>query len=238
MVSALAHDVHYLVIGVGGILIANNNGQALMDVLRDPAGGTSWASFIDDLMVGFSALASGSIPPVCWYHFPIYIKSGSSLGVQARTAHTADITSGQVVMYAFGEPSRPDMWWCGSRVESLGVTAASSSGTSVTPGTTGTYGSWTDLGATSGRYRAIQLGFGGTDATAAAVGYFTQIGVSSSQLAGTPLFHHTVTTGEVSGRHWSMPVWCDIAPGATVQARSTATAGTTETLQIAAYGVY
>lgn len=237
VVAALAHDVHYIIIGVGGIGVSTGNGQALMDFMSDPAGGTSWGSFIDDLPVGFSgSISNETIFPI-WYHFPVWVKAGTSFGVRARTAHTSDLTAGQIAVYAFGDPKRPDMWWCGQKVETIGATAASSTGTSITAGSTGTFGSWTTVGTTGGRYGAVQMGFCGTDATAASVGYHFQIGMGSQKLPGSPNHHLVVTTGERMGRAFHGPIWCDIPSGTTVQARGTATAGTIEAMFVTAHGV-
>jgi hypothetical protein len=57
VLPALAHDCEYLWLGVSGISASAKANTALMDLLIDPAGGTSWVSLIDDMVVGaaFSA---------------------------------------------------------------------------------------------------------------------------------------------------------------------------------------
>ena len=198
LLAALAFDVHYLVVGFSGMTVSGAAHYALADVLVDPAGGTAWRTFIDDLVCGFSAVAKHT-----WYHFPIFIKSGTSIGSRVRTSHTVAATSPICIIYAFGNPSRPEQWWCGSSVETLGVTAASSIGTSVTPGNTGAWGNWTNIGAvTSSRYGAVQVGFNGTDAGAALLGYYFQLGYNNVQLPGSPEFYAGVDTTE---RMWLGP---------------------------------
>lgn len=237
ILSALSFDVHYLIVGISGIIAGSpSNADSLLDVLIDPAGGTSWSSFVDDLMCG-----NTSASPCAFYHFPVFIKSGTSIGVQARTAQGSDITLGRVQMYAYGNPSRPERWWCGSKVETLGSTPASSRGTTVTPGATGTYGSWTDIGSTtSARYGAIQLGVNGTTGTSAARGYYWQMGYSSTQLPGSPtVYASTVTSSETMARTGlNQLIWCDIPSGTQMQARATCSSTAADSPTVAFYGVY
>jgi hypothetical protein len=237
--AALTHDVHYLVIGIGGISLTNANSNALADIVSDPAGGTTWGSFIDDLACGYTGAVGTSTTLGVWYHFPVFIKAGTSLGIRCRTAHTVDITTGMSSIYCYGNPTRPDMWWCGSKVETLGATPASSNGTAIPAGASSAFGAWTTVGTSTGRYGAIQLGINGTDASALGVGYWAQLGAGSAQLAGTPNYYFQVSTNEVMGREgMQMPVFCDVPEGTTIQARAAGSAGTVENVQMSAYGVY
>lgn len=239
LLSALAFDVHYLAVGFSGYHIGSAAEYALADILLDPAGGTSWRAFIDDLLVGFSCDAFNSNSRI-WYHFPIFIKAGTSIGSRARTSHTVAAANPRVAIYALGNPSRPEMWWCGSAVETLGVTAASSIGTSVTPGNTGAFGAWANIGVvTSGRYGSIQMGWNGTDANVSALSYHFQIGYNNMPLPGCREFY--VAT-EATERTWAGlpgPIWCDIPQGEQMQIRGTAS-GTAEIWAggLALYGVY
>lgn len=241
LLSALGHDVHYLVVGLSGFLVSTAAHYCLLDILQDPTGGTTWASLADDLVCGYTN-AAGTAPAVAtlWYHFPVFIKSGTSLGSRARTSHTSTV-AGKVSIFAYGNPSRPDAWWCGQGIETLGVTAASSIGTSITPGNTGTYGSWTNIGGTSNaRYGAVQWGLNGTDATAANNGYYFQIGYGSNILPGASTGYSVITTIEQSAfLRPDGPIWCDIASGTQFQMRGTAN-GTAEIWAggAAIYGVY
>jgi hypothetical protein len=228
VLSALAHDVHYIEILFAGIVSATNNVNALADLLVDPAGGTTWSELIDSLPCGFSVATIGERGYPIGYRFPLYIPSGSSLGVRARTRHTADITTGQVAINAFGDPSRPDAWWCGRSVETLGASAATSSGTAHTPGASNAFSAWATIGTSTGRYGAIQLGFGGTDAAAAAAGVRWQIGVGSSKLPGTPDQHVCITTNETAARYFNGWIPCDIPSGSAVQVRAASSAASPE----------
>jgi len=239
VISALTHDVHYLVVSFGGVSgTATADTACLADILIDPAGGTSWTALINDLVIGFMpVLTGGQVGHQIYYYFPLWIPAGASLGVQSR----CNVVSWQsrVCMWAYGNPSRPDMWWCGQGVESLGINAASSKGTDITPGSTTATFSWTNVGSpTSYRYGAIQFGQNGSDATATAIGYFAQIGVGGARLPGSPTFYWANDTSERSARTGCCnPIWCDIPAGTQMQVGACAS-GSAEVHDVALYGVY
>lgn len=237
VISATTADIQFLCIGISGYNTSTANMQVLMDILQDPAGGTAWASLIDDLICGFTpTLAASGQSFSLFYYFPLWIKAGTSIGAQARCAHTST-QSGRVAIWAFGEPSRPDAWWCGQKVESLGINAASSSGTNVTPGDSGTFGSWTTIGTSTGRYGAVQMGVNGSDATSAALGYFWQLGYGSAQMPAAPVWFTCNTTSEIGQRCFPFPLNCDVPSGTTWQVRGTASGASAEVHNVAVYGV-
>jgi hypothetical protein len=240
VLSALAFDVHYLVVGLNGLNLAATATDALLDVLVDPAGGSSWSSLIDDLVCGYLPSNNREQHMGTMYSFPLYIPAGSSLGVRCRTASASSVTAGdpKVIMWAYGNPSRPSMWWCGSKVESLGISAATSKGTTVTPGNSGTYGSWATIGTSSGRYGAVQYGINGAGSAQTAVGYYWQIGTNSTQLPGSPtMFSTNDTTDMVSTAGNQGPIFCDIPESTVMQMRATCS-GTAQAHNAAIYGVY
>lgn len=238
LLSALAHDVHLLVIAFGGYALANNNANALFDVLVDPAGGTSWTAFINDLLCGFTPVPATTNAGIQqYYYFPVYIKAGTSVGGRARTAPVGGPTNPRVAIWAFGNPSRPAMWWCGSAVESLGINAASSAGTTISPGGTGAAGTWTTIGTSTAPYGAVQFGIQGPDGTATAKGGHWELGVGSTVVPAHA--HHTsCDTSENLTRTGTVgPIWCDRPSGTVWQMRGTLS-GATENYNGAVYGVY
>lgn len=238
--SALAHDVHLLelcIYGTGGLL-----SNSLMDVMIDPAGGTSWTEFISDIVCGFQpAQGSASINNASLqYSFPIWIPAGASLGVRGRNNDTAT-NSSWVVSHVYGDPSRPQMWWCGQKVETLGVTAASSDGTVWTPGASGTMSTpWTTIGTSTAHYGAVQLGFNGADdGTVVARGLHIQMGYGSTQLPGSPTFYHNTGTAEIYAQYlYGLPIWCDVPAGTVWQVRGTYSGTASDAVQSAIYGIY
>jgi hypothetical protein len=138
VLPALSHDCEYLWLGVSGIGNSGGANAALMDVLVDPAGGTSWSELISDLLVGFSAnIVYNTTPqgvPV-EYHFPLWIPAGASVGARIRMQNASAPTGTRVMAVAAGGNRNPASWWCGQKVETVGTMAPSSSlGQIVTPG--------------------------------------------------------------------------------------------------------
>lgn len=242
VLSALSHDVHWLVIGVSGFQTNNAANDTLLDIMIDYAGGTSWGSFIDDLIVGYlQAETTGSAGTTRYFHFPLWIPAGASLGARGRTAHTIASANGRVIIQAFGGPSLKTQWWCGQKIESLGINAATSKGTNVTPGVSGAYGSWTSIGAgIAGRYGAVQPALQGAGAALTAnIGYYFQIGADSTKLPGSPTTHWSTNTNETAIQNGTpMPIFCDMAAGTQLQMRVAASLAAAQVVNCAIYGVY
>lgn len=237
--NEITRDVHYLVIGMSGFGATNADCQVLLTVLSRPTGG-SYATLIDSLVCGYTSPANnaGGVPQ--FYHFPIWIPANTEIQVVARTARTSTIT-GRVGIWAFGEPSRPEMWWCGTKVESLGINASTSKGTDVATVASGT-GSWVDIGSvTSARYGALQFGANGTDGTAATVTYYFQIGHndggSTAPLRGVPPIIRLITSTEVGMSAGQFtPMQCNVPAGSQLAVRARSSASS-ETVNVAIYGV-
>jgi hypothetical protein len=129
-----------------GILVHINNGSTAattrnyhVDVGIDAAGGTAYTVVIPDLLGGHSAPATvGGI----FYYFPLYIPAGASVAVRASGNVATTFNVGVTV---FGKPRRPDSVMAGQKVVAFGATAASATGTTVTPGTTAE-GAYVQLG--------------------------------------------------------------------------------------------
>lgn len=234
--GVLAHDVHFIVLKTASTGTSGANAEIALDLLIDPAGGTSWAVLINDIAIGMTKAGSADTGTNFHeYFFPIFIPANATLGFQAKTHHTATIAC-RAMLWAFGEPSRPDLWWCGRGVETLG--ASGSGGTAVTPGNTGAWGSWTNVGATTGAlYGAVQLGWCGRDAVAAAMGYYAQMGYGGLILAGSPSTYHTYNATESGVHNVAGPIWCNIPQGTQMQVRAMAS-GTADIQQYTIYGVY
>lgn len=236
---ALDHDVHYLVLTFAATALSGANSNALCDILVDPAGGTAWTELINALICGGAPLQT--LPELApFYHFPIFIHAGSSVGIRARSAHTANITTGRILAWAYGEPNRPAAWWCGSKVETIGAVEAESKGTDFTPVELA-WSAWVNIGSvTSARYGAIQLGVGpvnGISATGAT--YRIQMGYDSVVLPGHHFAQRVNSTiedmksaallGHVHG--------CDIPAGTQMQVRAHSNIAP-QVINAAMYGVY
>lgn len=132
LLPALTHDCEYLVLAVSGFGLSGSNTSALLDILIDPAGGTSWSELISDLLCGFTVVidydALGNLGVPLMYHFPLWLPAGTSIGALARCAHgSAFANAPRVIAYAAGGNRNPASWWCGQRVETVGTFVAASS---------------------------------------------------------------------------------------------------------------
>jgi hypothetical protein len=234
-IAAITHDVHLLKVSIHSCFTSGTNTSSLLDILIDPAGGTSWATapLIDDLLAGYVLLGtSGAGHRV--YEFPIYIKSGSSIGGRVRSA-TGSKTC-VVIVEAYGEPSRPDEWWCGSKVQGIGIVAASSKGTDHTPGSTGTFSTWTNFGSTLTQpCGALQFATqGGAQTTLTAVAYHFQMGVNSVQIG--PTVWKINDSGEACLTQPLGLMLCNLPTGTQMMVRGTCS-GTAQAQDLAIYAV-
>jgi hypothetical protein len=228
LLSALSRDIEYLVLGLGGCDTTNEDNSALVDLLKDPAGGTSWADAASNLAAGFTVTPGAQVGLMTWYHFPLWLKAGTSIGLQARKAGATAATTGRCAIWAFGAPKNPHQWWCGQKIESIGINEASSKGTAHTPGNTGSYSTPAAIGSTTKRWGAMQLGLNGSDSSMLAVSYYWQICIAGAKLPGTPTYAQSCSASEASARSgFPGVVHCDIPAGTEVQVRGTCS-GTAE----------
>ena len=235
----LAQDVQLIVIGIGGTAVSAANTPTLMDLLVDPSGGTSWSTLIADLVCGYSRNTGASDPYTLYYTFPLFIKAGSKLGIQARSGHTVPAANATCGIWVFGQPSRPGMWWCGQAVEGVGITPASSSGTAVTPGSSNSWGSWTSIGSpTTAAFGALQFATNAADNTQNTGSYHFEVGYGSTRLALAPFQQ----AGGTSESRASFGPWLvnnvDVPAGTQMQVRGMASGATIDAYDIAIYGTY
>ncbi len=243
ILTALAHDVHYLVLNVGGFFLSTADGKVAMDVLINTAGGAPDTLLIADLAVGCSTTqAAGRSITSRTYHFPLFIPSGSTVGVRQRARHTANLTTGRLIMYAHGDPSYPQAWWCGRGVETLGITGTTgnaSYGAAITPGGSGAWGSWTTIGTSTSDYGAVQVGINGSDSGMANNLAQFEFGHGSTRAPGIPPIHVAPASSErfvsIALNLW--PGFCSVRSGTTWQARGMQQS-TAEAYYCTVYGVF
>lgn len=239
LLSALSRDLHLITVGIGNILTSSQDNSALADLLYDPAGGTSWSSLVDDLLCGWSSTIGGAQDLNVYYAFPIWVPAGASIGMRIRkTGGTA--SSAKVRVYGFGDPANPDLWWCGQKVESLGIDASNSKGTDVTPGTSSSFGSWTAIGTSTRRYGALNFGIGlaGVTSVTANHRYNFEMGSGSARIEGTGTYSAVMNSGLVTRYGMNLHL-VDIPASTALQARaSDSGASGGQTPNVAFYGVY
>jgi hypothetical protein len=241
LLPALAHDCEYLVMAVSGFALSGANTSALLDILIDPAGGTSWSELIADLLCGYSSFVemdgSGNFGVPVMYHFPIWLKAGTSIGAQARCAHGSAFTNTpRVVTFAAGGNKNPASWWCGQKVATVGTMDPSASrGQTHMSGASGAFSSWTSLGsATAARAGALQYGVQGPgSASVSGKVYRYEFGAGSSQIG--PCCYRGMGGLEVGTHFFPGPVFCDIPAGTQMQVRAACGTTSPQSLDCAAY---
>lgn len=236
--TALTHDVEYLILQPIGFWTAAAVNRTMIDIMIDPAGGSSWATtpLIADLICGGWANVTGA-GGVSSYHFPLRIPAGASLGARARCSHTVAATGATIMATVFGGNRNPGSWWAGSKVTAIGTTGATSSGTSITPGATGAYSAWTSVGSTlADRAGAVQWAIQMQASAATAKGYYFEFGAGSTRIG--PPHWAQVTTSELAYQITETgPLFVDIPLGTQIQARGTCSTTVPDTFDVAAYVV-
>ena len=238
LLTAVPFDVEMMMFGFLNYNTTGTNTATLIDILVDPAGGTTWDTtnpLINDLLAGQSATVTGLVGIPMWYHFPLWYKSGASFGARARNASGSTV-AGRVVMIAKGGNGNPGSYWCGQSVESIGITAASSTGTAHTPGNSGSFSSWANIGSTQvGNGGAVQFGVHSAQSTLTAIQYYFQFGIASTQIG--PTIHRICTTAEQGSNSQTGPIWYASPNGTQWMARATAS-GTAVAHAVAIYVVH
>lgn len=140
--ATVAQDVYGISICFGGGYTTGAIRRWFVDLLIDPAGGTSWSVAIANLLAGSPSTSFLGYN----YYFPLYLKAGTSIGIQA--ACSTGTQAIRACIRVFGKPSRPDLVKVGTKVETFGAVTGTTSGTSITPGSS-SLGSYVSLGTTS-----------------------------------------------------------------------------------------
>lgn len=167
----------------------------LLDIGVDPAGGTSYAAIISNIVCGCSpALTAAGARE---FFFPIFIKAGSSVAVRIQGSNA---TAGTVRIAArfYGKPNAGELLPVGFYSETIG-TITNSSGVSFTPGNAAD-GSWVDLGATTKPLWWWQLGYQIDNATITAEYTYIELAFGDASNKHS-IFRvmHGGTTAEVCG---------------------------------------
>lgn len=179
--ASVDHDCYGIYINFSDMTGSGASADGICNVGIDTAGGTSYTTLIPDLLMSNAAVFftnGNSIAGGIHYYFPIFIPAGSSVGVQFSVSNSP-ANAPTAMCTLFGQPTRPDAINVGRWVESVGITSATSSGTSVTAGTSSP-GSWVSLGSPTRSGWFTQVGMGLLDTSAASEGYLCDIGAGDA----------------------------------------------------------
>ncbi len=198
-----AYETFYLEIFLSAFRASTLAKNALVTIGIDHSGGTTYTDQ-EILYLLASSAAAPSYGGVT-YRFPLFIPAGSALAAKA-SVNNATVGTGYVGVRLYGQPTAPEVMRYGTYIESWGETTASSSGTSVTPGTA-SEGAWVDLsgGNTTRPYWWWQCGWGSNDASLINNIYVLDVGVgdgTTKELAIRDEMHGNSGTLE---EHWKRP---------------------------------
>jgi hypothetical protein len=243
ILSALTHDVEYLRLILTGTFNATANNNCLMDLLVDPAGGTSWSTLIPSLMVGGVNLMSQSGSSVAGpggiYDFPLWIPAGATLGARIRSAGTSTAPVLNVGIIAKGGNRNPASWWCGQRVTAIGTDPSNSQGTTHSgASSSSSFSSWADFGSTlTADCNAIQFGIGGVHSSSSwsSKTYTYEFGANGFAIGG-PMYR-TLNSSRCGVWIPQGPIFKRLAAGTQLQARGKCGV-TVQALSIAAWAVH
>ncbi len=218
LIAAVTYSCFYIEINFNSITTAAAVKDCIANIGIDPAGGTSYTTLIPHLLCSDAQYTAYTGHWGVSYQFPVFIPAGSSIACQ-MSVNNATVGTGRCNIKVYGQPSRPELVKFGTSVEALGITAATSTGTTVTSGTT-SEGAWTSLGTTTAR------------------GCFIQFGVKHTASAiSNESFHADLSFGGATGKIIVMqdaqiyltisesvsmiqpPAWCDIPSGSTIYGR-------------------
>lgn len=213
----MADDVWWIEIYISSGAGSAAARDTLVDIGMDPAGGTSYSVLIPDLLAPSSApyATFGGIQ----YSFPLHIPAGAQLA--ARSSVNGGAGTPRVAIAVYGRPTNPAMRWKGTNVEALGITAASSAGTTVTPGSTSD-GSWVSLGTASFDSWYAEVGFGNHDTTMSAFGFHLDLsyGASGGDVMLIQDALVSTTGAEQITKYATTQSYCEVPAGATVYGRA------------------
>lgn len=205
--------------------------KGLMDLGVGPAGGGSEQVILPDLLVGDMCsfgFAAGAPPK--FLDLPLYIPAGTRLS--GRFQSTTASKTMRANVFLWGGPSGP-AWPTITHIDAYGITAASSSGVSHTPGNTGAESAWASVGSTLSKdYDGFFVGVQPNNATETNIAYHMEFGYSSTTLAEVYCCGQTNET--MQGPWPAGPFFVPLPAGTQMQVRGEAS-GTAVARDVAIY---
>lgn len=228
-----------MMINIGSGASSTNNRDIIVKIGMDPAGGSSYADFISHLL-GSASAPYGTLGGGHWYYFPVYVPSGATFAGTA-SVNNATVGTVRVALWLFADPVNPDGLKYGHRVETIGATTASSSGTAVTSGTA-SEGSWTSLGTSANTNFYWELGVGCNDGTMSALIYHAELSADNNATRPKILIPDVVieaSSTEQFSKNLQPALFTgdEVVAGATIYGRLQCSGTADSSLSMIAYGV-
>lgn len=205
----------------------------LVDIAYGPTGGGNEQIVLPDLNAGQAGLFDQNGGFGKLYLFPVYIPTGVRISARSQAAVTSDTCL--LSVFTCADPLYPNP---AGGVLAYGIVAASSRGTSVTPGS-GAFGAWTQLSAgttRAHRYWSAGLDLLGNTAIASA-STLVQLGVGPDASNVSVIYQGIASAGssEAAVNPWPLLWGAPVPAAALLWAR--VASGNTTAIGVSAYGV-
>lgn len=236
----LTYDCCELTINVNSIGITTTSRNGVVGIVTDPSGGTTFGSPIVDLVCGPAhayAANGNSGGGGVWFRFPLWIKSGTTIGAVAAV-NSATLTAVRVSAMVRGRPSYPAGIYVGSYIDQFGVTLASSSGAAITQLTV-TDGTFAQIGSNLTRpLHWFQFGYAIDDATMTNNTLHVDVGIGDATNRKIVVQNAPVHTAAIETISWGInDGWGNGAIGDGIWVRAQGNTATDSNNSIAVYGV-
>jgi hypothetical protein len=190
--AQITSDIHELFIAIAESGASATQTDCMIDLAVGEAG--SEVAFLTNYTGGWNP--NGATSQTEDDRLRIHVRKGQRISFRARSLQTSKAIN--VVLSVLGYDRKPDD--CFRGIDVLGGNAAASQGTSVTPGNSGAWGSWTSIGSTTTRvYHGVKPHVQGTLANNATSSqpYYFRIGVGDAVLANQPTWRFVATSAEL-----------------------------------------
>jgi hypothetical protein len=216
----ISADCYWLFITVHSGNTSAQQKDHLIDIGVDPAGGSSYAAVVSNIVCGLTVSSPGA---GYRFTFPLFVKSGSSVAVRAQ-GNNATAGTVRVMAKFYGQPSNPEAVPVGQFSETIGA-ITNSQGVGFTPGNAAD-GSWQSLGTTTSALWWWQLAFQVSDSTMTAELAFIDLayGDATNKTNILRLCHASTSTTESAQENSAANVFfadcfCPVPSGATIYVR-------------------
>lgn len=237
LIASLDYDVYSVSICATTLATTGTVTDCLMDLaIHGSAAGAGSAGTIvwPNMVCGFAPNAGDGVR---WMlvDFPLYLPKGHAVRARVQTVILNDTVI--VGIWANGAPSLPGLPVF-KGADAIGVATATSRGTDLTTGSTGTESAWTSIGTVTTRayHGIIPMGIGaGGRIAAAGLGHHFEFGYSSTTFA--EYYVRADSTERIPGLSPPAPMYFEIPAGTQLQFRGESS-GTGESMDMALYGLY
>lgn len=213
LLASANFDACWVRVSASGYALSGAASGGCLDIMIGGAG--SEIVLIPDLLMGNCGTPTAARRGPKVWDFPLYVPSGSR--VSARVSGDRSSVACTVGIELRGAVGTPP-WRVAQKITTYGV-VSTTSGTSVTPGSTGVEGAWTEIssGTSVPHFAFLPSWQVQGNATMSTLNYSVDIGLGAATEVeiGGPYIYATDTTESMDGSLFgTIPIWCD-APAAT-----------------------